>query len=113
MFPLIDVNSFDQQILSSKGLVLINFWANWCEECTQMASIMRDINNILDEQDKILQVDWDRQKQLAKMVEIFGIPTLLIYSGGEVVDRCFGIMEKDELLKRIFEAKDTFSTEKR
>jgi len=101
MFPLIDVNNFDQQILSSKGLVLINFWANWCEECMQMVSVMKDISKNLDEQDMIFQVDWDRQKQFAKMVEVFGVPTLLIYSGGVEVDRYFGIISKEELLNRL------------
>lgn len=101
MFPLIDVSNFDQQILSSKGLVLINFWANWCEECMQMVSVMRDISKILDKQDMIFQVDWDRQKQFAKTVEVFGVPTLLVYSRGMEIDRYFGIIHKEELLKRL------------
>jgi len=101
MFPLIEASNYDQQVLSSKGVVLINFWANWCDECQQMSLLMEEISHFLHKGDTILQVDWDKEKQLAQKAEVIGVPTLLFYFKGNEISRYFGIISKDELLNQI------------
>ena len=107
MFYVVDANNFTEQVLDAKGMVLVNFWAWWNEECRKMSSLMRDVANVLDEHDAIMQVDWNQQKQLAQKLDVVGVPTLLIYLDGNEVARYSGTMSKAGLLKRILEAKNT------
>ena len=108
---IVGTDSFNEKVLFSKGMVFVNFWAWWSDECNKMSSLMRKIKNILDEQDTIVQIDWDQQKQLANDLDVFGVPSLLIYNKGIEIDRYSGVMNKDELIKRILKAKDSLSKE--
>jgi thioredoxin 1 len=107
MFYVVDGTNFKELVLDSSGMVLVNFWAWWNEECRKMSSLMRDVANILDEHDAIMQVDWNQQKKLAQKLDVVGVPTLLIYLSGKEVARYSGSMSKGSLLKRIVEAKNT------
>ena len=66
-----------------------------------MSSLMRNVNGLLDEEDAIVQVDWDQQKPLAQELEVIGVPTLIIYMHGRETARYSGIIDKGELAKRI------------
>lgn len=105
MFNVVDANNFEKQVIHANDMVLVNFWAWWSYECRKMSSLMKKVDGILDEGDTIVQIDWDQQKKLAQELEVFGVPTLLIYVGGREVARYSGIMRKNELLKRIMDAK--------
>jgi thioredoxin 1 len=106
MFNAVDENKFKEQVLCAKGLVLVNFWAWWSEECRNMASLMHNLADLLDEQDAIVQVDWDKQRRLAQKLGVFGVPTLVIYIDGRELVRHFGRMNRDDFMKRIVEAKN-------
>ncbi len=106
MVCLVDEDSFNEHVLHTGSMVLVNFWAWWSDECHTMSSLMRNVAHLLDEQDAIVQVDWDQQKKLAQELEVFGVPTLLIYICGREVARRSGIMSNDDLAKLIIEAKN-------
>jgi thioredoxin 1 len=106
MFNALNENDFNEQVLCANGMVLVNFWAWWSEECRNMASLMRNVAEFLDEQDAIVQVDWDKQKRLAQRLEVFGVPTLVIYINGRELVRYSGTMNRDDFMKRIVEAKN-------
>ena len=105
MIRVKDRNSFEKKVLSARGMVLVNFWAWWTEECRTMDAVMRDIVALVDEQDAIVHIDWERQKRLVQELEIFGVPTLLVYINGRELTRYSGTMKKNELIRRITEAK--------
>jgi thioredoxin 1 len=105
MFNAVDEDDFNEQVLCANGMVLVNFWAWWSEECRNMASLMHNVAEFLDAQDVIVQVDWDKQKRLAHKLEVFGVPTLVIYINGRELVRYSGTMNRDDFMKRIVEAK--------
>ena len=105
MIEIEDRDNFKKRVLSTKGIVLVNFWAWWSEECRTMYALMRDITDFINEQDAIVHIDWERQKRLAQELEIFGVPTLLVYINRREIARYSGIINKDELIRRITEAK--------
>jgi thioredoxin 1 len=106
MFPVVNTDNFDDQILNAKGVVLVNVWAGWSEGCRQMSTTMGRLKNLLDEQDTIVQVDWDHQKILISELKVYGIPTLLIFVSGSEVARYSGVVNKEGLLTRIMEIKN-------
>ena len=99
------VKDFEDQVLATCGMVLVNFWAWWSDECGRMSTIMRKVTDLLDEKDAIVQLDWDHHRGLARELEVFGVPTLLIYMKGNEVGRYSGTMSEDDLMKRVIKAK--------
>jgi thioredoxin-like negative regulator of GroEL len=72
-----------------------------------MSTTMRRLKNLLDEEDVIVQVDWDHQKILVSELKVYGIPTLLIFASGDEVARYSGIVNKDDLVIKIVEVKNS------
>ncbi|UCG14392.1 MAG: thioredoxin family protein [Deltaproteobacteria bacterium] len=106
MFQLVDEKSFEGEVLSASSMVLVNFWAWWSDDCHNMSSVMHNMTELLDEQDTIVQLDWNQHRRLAWELEVYGVPTLLIYIRGREVARFSGVMSEDELVRRIIEAKN-------
>ena len=106
--PILDGHDFHEQVIQASGTVLIYFATWWSEECRHMLTVIKNTMNKLDAHDRIVQVDWDEQRQLAKRLNVFGVPTLLLYMGGEERARYFGTMNREDLIKRITEAKRRF-----
>ena len=106
MFHVVNDNGFHEQVLHASGMVLVNFWAWWSDECGRMSTVMRKVTDLLDERDAIVQLDWDHHKGLARELEVFGVPTLLIYMKGNEVGRYSGTMSENDLIRRVIEAKN-------
>jgi len=70
-----------------------------------MLSLMGGVRDLLGEGDVIVQVDWDQQRQLAKKLDVLGVPTLLIFVCGHEVARYYGTMNKEDLRKCVIKAK--------
>ncbi|MGP8320102.1 MAG: thioredoxin family protein [Methanosarcinaceae archaeon] len=96
-----DEYSFNEQVLHAGGMVLVNIWAWWSDECRIMSSLMRNVAELLDKEDTIVQIDWEQQKHLTQKLEVFGVPTLLIYIDGCEAARRSGTMNRDDLMKLI------------
>ena len=107
MFLTVNATNFDDQVLKAKGVVLVNVWAGWSEGCRQMSTTMRKLGNLLDEPDRIVQIDWDHQKKLANELKVYGVPTLLIFSSGSEIGRYSGILAKDDLMTKIVAVKNS------
>lgn len=101
MLHIDDENKLIKRIVETKGVLLLNFWSDWSIQCHNMAYVMRRIDALLDTEDAIACIDWHRQKQLAKKLEVFGVPTLVIYFSGQEVARFSGTMSELVLLKRV------------
>lgn len=107
MFLTVNVNNFDERVLNAEGVVLVNVWAGWSEDCRQMSTTMRKLTNLLDEPDTIVQIDWDHQKTLANKLKVYGVPTLLIFSSGSEIGRYSGIVATGDLMTKIVEIKNS------
>lgn len=105
MFCIVDERDFNEQVLCARGLVLVNFWTGWSDQCRIMSSLMRIMADLLDEQDAIVQIDWDQHRGLAQKLEVFGVPTLLIYISGCERARYSGTMNKQDLIRGIIQTK--------
>jgi len=106
MFPVVNASNFDEHVLNAKGIVLVNVWADWCEECWKMSNIMSKVYTFIDEQDAIVQIDWDQQKKLTNKLEVYGVPTLLIYANGDEVARYSGMVNKGDLFMKLAKVKN-------
>ncbi len=94
-------STFDAEVLKSEIPVLADFWAEWCGPCRMVAPVLEDIAEEYDGELKIAKLDVDENGETAKRYGVKSIPTLILFTNGQSVERLVGAMPKEQLLSRI------------
>lgn len=94
-------NNFESEVVDSKGIVLVDFWATWCGPCKMFAPILDEIaaENIPDL--KIGKVDVDENQELAGQFKVMSIPTVGIFKDGKLAATSVGVKSKKEIMDMI------------
>jgi thioredoxin 1 len=93
--------NFDTEVLNSDLPVLVDFWAEWCAPCRMIAPTVDAIAGEYSGRLKVGKVNVDYNSGTAARYMIRGIPTLLLFRGGKVVDQRVGAVGKADLVKMI------------
>ena len=83
--------SFDSEVLESEGMVLVDFWAEWCGPCRMAGPVLDKIAEEYEGQLKVCVVNIDDHRDAAVKAGVTGIPTLNIYKAGQIVDQIKGV----------------------
>jgi len=97
-------DTFEQEVVKADSPVLVDFWADWCAPCKMIAPVVEDLAEEFDGRVKFAKLDVDSNPQTATTYGVRGIPTLLIFNGGQPVDQIVGAVPKSVLKKRLEEA---------
>ena len=97
MVKQVNVAEFDEIIKNSSVPVVCDFFATWCGPCKMLAPVMEQVSDEMDGKAIFLKVDVDDNMELAGRYSIMSIPHLLVFKGGEVVDKSLGFMSKSEV----------------
>ncbi len=89
------------EIVNGDKPVLIDFWASWCGPCLMLAPTIEELAGEYEGKAVIGKVDVDANPNLAAQFGIRSIPTLLIFKGGEVVDKQVGVVPKTVLAQKL------------
>lgn len=90
-------DTFDEEVLKSEIPVVVDFWAEWCGPCRQIAPALEEIAEELDGKVKIVKVNVDENMKTAQDLHIRGIPALFMFKGGQVVSNKTGAAPKAAL----------------
>jgi thioredoxin 1 len=93
--------AFDQDVLNSDVPVLVDFWAPWCGPCRAMAPTVDAVAEEYAGKLKVGKLNTDDNPGTAMRYQIRGIPTLLLFKGGKVIDQRVGAMGKPDLKKML------------
>ena len=94
-------SSFESEVLKSDKLTLVDFWAPWCGPCKIISPLVEELANDYDGKVKCTKLNVDDNPNTASTYGIRGIPTIIFYKNGEVVDQVIGAVPKSELEKVI------------
>jgi len=89
--------SFDEDISSQSKLVLVDFWAEWCGPCKQIAPLLDEISIQKKDDLLVLKLNVDENQETPQKYNVRGIPTLMLFKEGNLVDTKIGSLPKSSL----------------
>ncbi len=99
--PAITADRFEEEVLKSETPVLVDFWAEWCGPCKALGPTIDEISADYAGKMKVFKLDVQNEAALASKYGVSSIPTLLVFKGGEVVDRMVGLQPKGNITSRL------------
>ena len=94
-------DNFENEVLNSDKVCLVDFYADWCGPCKMMSPIIEEIADELEDKVKVGKVNSDENMELAEKYQIMSIPTIMVIKNGEVTKTFVGVTSKEEILNEI------------
>ena len=92
---------FNSEVLNSSLPVLVDFTAVWCGPCKMVDPIIKQLAGEWDGKVKVLKCDADQNPDVLMKYGIMGIPTIMLFKGGKMVERATGYQPKDKLVSKL------------
>ena len=94
-------DNFEDEVLQSDKPVLVDFWAVWCAPCRMIAPLVEEMADTYDGKLKVAKLNVDDYSEVAARFNVRGIPTLLLFSNGQVQDQMVGAGSRDHMVSMI------------
>jgi thioredoxin 1 len=94
-------SNFQTEVLDSDKPVLVDFWAEWCGPCRMIGPLVDEIHQEYEGKAVVGKLNVDENPDIAMNYSVRGIPTLLVFKGGQVVDKIVGAVPKQQITSKI------------
>jgi len=98
---VVELNQRNFDATIAEGVVLVDFYATWCSYCVMQAPILEEVATEVQGQAQVAKLDVDAARSIAQAYNVTGIPTLILFQDGEVIDRFVGLTQAEELVAAI------------
>lgn len=92
-------DNFDS--VTSSGLVLVDFWAEWCGPCRMQAPILDQLEEEIGSKVKVCKLNVDDHPDIARRFGVFSIPTIIAFRDGEQINKAVGVQSREQLITMI------------
>lgn len=103
MVTNINEKQYDQEVLNSKGLVLVDFYSETCGPCKSLAPILEELSNDFEGKLKIVKINVNENSLISFKMGIMSVPTLVFYKDGNMIESSVGLLPKEQLERIINE----------
>jgi len=93
--------NFDEMINNPDKMILVDFWASWCNPCKALAPMLEDASNDLAEKIIVFKINIDENPTSPQRYGVRGIPTIIFFKSGKEIDRQVGVLPKSKLYEKI------------
>lgn len=97
----INDSDFEDQVLKAPGVVLVDFWAEWCGPCRQISPVLDEIAKEREGKITVAKVNIDKNPGTPQKYGVRGIPTLILFKGGKAVSTKVGSLPKSKIVEWI------------
>ena len=101
MIKHINEQEFEEEVLNSDGVVLVDFFGTWCMPCRMLSSVLEDVDKKLKNQIKICKIDIDENMNLTRKYGVMSVPTVLIYKSGVEAEKFVGLLSEKDIIDLI------------
>jgi thioredoxin 1 len=98
---IVNLNADNFNTIAAKGVVLVDFWAQWCQPCLMQAPVLEEVAKKVNSKAVIGKVNVEHSISLANRFSVQSIPTLILFKNGVEIKRLVGVHSKDVLIKII------------
>lgn len=96
-------DNFKMEVLEDPGMVIVDFWAEWCGPCRMMGPIFEQTSEEAAGKAKFAKLNVDEAREIASEYGVMSIPTLIVFKDGQKVDQMNGVQDKDTVVKKLTE----------
>ena len=97
MAIVLNSKTFQSEVLEAKGVVLVDFYADWCAPCKMLGPIVEEVGREYEGRAKICKINIDQAQDIAVEYQVMSIPTLMVFKDGKKQEVSIGFIDKGEV----------------
>ena len=97
----VETASWEDEVAKAEGLVLVDFWAEWCGPCKIVQPVVEELATEYDGRLKVVKLNTDQNPEIATKFQVMSIPSLIFFKNGEQIDKLVGAQSKQKFKETI------------